>query len=95
MQEDIEAVVPEAMESTPETADEVTADAMEKLREKMANRKEQEFVPEDSDVWAGDPGSHRRSGSTPHPRYVRPSCSTTEQTGNGNGLFTGYKHTEV
>lgn len=56
MQEDIEAVVPEAMESTPETADEVTADAMEKLREKMANRKEQEFVPEDSDVWAGDPG---------------------------------------
>ena len=56
MQEDIEAVVPEAMESTPEAADEVTADAMEKLREKMANRKEQEFVPEDSDVWAGDPG---------------------------------------
>lgn len=56
MQEDIEAVVPEAMESTPETADDVTADAMEKLREKMANRKEQEFVPEDSDVWAGDPG---------------------------------------
>ena len=56
MQENIEAVVPEAMESTPETADEVTADAMEKLREKMANRKEQEFVPEDSDVWAGDPG---------------------------------------
>ena len=56
MQEDIEAVVPEAMESTPETADEVTADAMEKLREKMANRKEQEFVPEDSDEWAGDPG---------------------------------------
>jgi transcription termination factor Rho len=56
MQEDIEAVVPEAMESTPETADEVTADAMEKLREKMANRKEQELVPEDSDVWAGDPG---------------------------------------
>ena len=56
MQEDIEAVVPEAMENTPETADEVTADAMEKLREKMANRKEQEFVPEDSDVWAGDPG---------------------------------------
>ena len=56
MQKDIEAVVPEAMESTPETADEVTADAMEKLREKMANRKEQEFVPEDSDVWAGDPG---------------------------------------
>ena len=56
MHEDIEAVVPEAMESTPETADEVTADAMEKLREKMANRKEQEFVPEDSDVWAGDPG---------------------------------------
>ncbi len=56
MQEDIEAVVPEAMESTPETADEVTADAMEKLRERMANRKEQEFVPEDSDVWAGDPG---------------------------------------
>ena len=38
------------------SADEVTADAMEKLREKMANRKEQEFVPEDSDVWAGDPG---------------------------------------
>ena len=56
MQEDIEAVVPEAMESTPEAADEVTADAMEKLREKMANRKEQEFVPEDNDVWAGDPG---------------------------------------
>lgn len=56
MQENIEAVVPEAMESTPETADEVTADAMEKLREKMANRKEQELVPEDSDVWAGDPG---------------------------------------
>lgn len=56
MQENIEAVVPEAMESTPETSDEVTADAMEKLREKMANRKEQEFVPEDSDVWAGDPG---------------------------------------
>ena len=30
MQEDIEAVVPEAMESTPETADEVTADARNK-----------------------------------------------------------------
>ena len=57
-QEDVEAVVPEAMENAAEGTDEVTADAMEKLRQKMAsaNRKEQEFVPGDDDVWAGDPG---------------------------------------
>ena len=56
MPENVEGVIPEAMEETPEVNDDVTADAMEKLREKMSNRKEQEFVPVDSDVWAGDPG---------------------------------------
>ena len=49
--------VPEAMDEVPQAPDEDTVDAVEKLREKMANRREtvSEYVTEDG-VWEGDPG---------------------------------------
>ena len=50
--------VPEAMEDVPEATDEETADAMEKLREKMASRREpeSEYITNEDGVWEGDPG---------------------------------------
>ncbi len=49
--------VPEAMDEVSQAPDEDTVDAVEKLREKMANRREtvSEYVTEDG-VWEGDPG---------------------------------------
>ena len=49
--------VPEAMDEGSQVPDEDTVDAVEKLREKMANRREtvSEYVTEDG-VWEGDPG---------------------------------------
>lgn len=53
-------IVPEAIEfsSIDEETDAVTADAVQMLREKMANKKETENPEEysDEDIWTGDPG---------------------------------------
>jgi transcription termination factor Rho len=59
--QDLEDIIPEAVELSvaDDENDPETANAVQMLREKMANRKEEEHKDEvilDEDVWEGDPG---------------------------------------